>query len=66
LVRRAGPHVQGALETGLASSVRHQRQRAELLGKLHAQSLGNAKTARFLEQEIAALERHRTLLGRLR
>jgi two-component system chemotaxis response regulator CheB len=56
LVRRAGPHKQGVLETGLASAVRLMKDRARLLTRLYAQSRGNPKTERFLNAEITALE----------
>jgi two-component system chemotaxis response regulator CheB len=55
LVRRAGSHKQGVLETGLASSVRLMKDRARLLAKLYDQSVGNPRTERFLQSEITAL-----------
>jgi hypothetical protein len=55
LVRRAGSHKQGVLETGLANSVRLMKARVHLLGKLYAQSARNPKTLRFLEAELTAL-----------
>jgi len=58
LVRRAGPHKEGILETGLASAVRLMKDRAQLLAKLYAQSRGNPKTAGFLRAEIAALQQN--------
>jgi hypothetical protein len=57
LVRRAGSHKQGVLETGLATSVRLMRQRVRLLAKLFDQSRENPRTARFLQAEISALDR---------
>jgi two-component system chemotaxis response regulator CheB len=56
LVRRAGSSKQGVLETGLASSVRLMKDRAQLLAKLYAQSRDNPKTERFLAAEIMALD----------
>src|SRR5262249_61984700 len=57
LVRRAGSHKQGVLETGLASSVRLMKDRVRLLAKLFDQSRGNPRTRRFLQDEISALEK---------
>ncbi|HVW28087.1 MAG TPA: hypothetical protein VHC69_22140 [Polyangiaceae bacterium] len=57
LVRRAGSIKKGVLETGLASSVRLMKDRLHLLGKLRKQSRGNPRTARFIDAELAALER---------
>jgi two-component system chemotaxis response regulator CheB len=57
LVRRAGRTKRGVLETGLASSVRLMKDRLRLLTKLNEQSQGNRKTARFIQAEIAALDR---------
>ena len=57
LVRRAGSHTQGVLETGLASALRLMKERVRLLARLYAQSRGNPKTETFLAAEIAALDR---------
>ncbi len=65
LVRRAGSHKEGVLETGLASSVRLMRQRVRLLSKLFAQSRDNPRTSHFLKAEISALERDIERIRRL-
>lgn len=54
-MRRAGPHKEGVLETGLATSVRLMKDRVRLLARLYDQSRDNPKTRHFLEDEIAAL-----------
>jgi two-component system chemotaxis response regulator CheB len=55
LVRRAGSHKQGVLETGLATSLRLMKDRVQLLNKLYAQSGRNSKTLQFLEAELLGL-----------
>jgi chemotaxis response regulator CheB len=57
LVRRAGSHKQGVLETGLASSLRFMKERVRMLANLLDQSRRNPKTALFMETEIAALDK---------
>ena len=65
LVRRAGSMKRGVLETGLATSVRTLKERLRLLAKLHEQSQRNPRTARFIESEIAALDREIAAIQRL-
>ena len=65
LVRRAGSRKRAILETGLVSSVRQMKDRVLLLRRLDAQSRRNPKTARFLEAEIAALDREIGVIRRL-
>ncbi len=65
LARRVGSTKKTVLETGLASSVRLLKDRLRLLTRLHEQSRRNPKTARFIEAEIAALDREIARIRRL-
>ena len=65
LVRRAGSHKRGALETGLALSLRFMHDRLRLLTRLGAPSRPNDATTGFFNSEIASLKQDIARLTRL-